>query len=54
MVNRVVGKVENGSMILMHPTKPTAEGLDTMIKEIMDKGLQLGTVSNLMSEERVH
>ena len=54
MVNRVVGKVENGSMILMHPTGPTAEGLDTMIKEIMDKGLQLGTVSNLMSEERVH
>lgn len=54
MVNRVVGKVENGSMILMHPTKPTAEGLDTMIKAIMEKGLKLGTVSNLMSEERVH
>lgn len=53
MVNRVVSKVENGSMILMHPTKPTAEGLDTMIKNIKAKGLRLGTVSNLMSEGRL-
>ena len=54
MVNRVVGKVENGSMILMHPTQPTAEGLDKIITDIKAKGYELGTVSKLMSEERIN
>ncbi|MGG3451057.1 polysaccharide deacetylase family protein [Domibacillus aminovorans] len=53
MVSRVVSKVENGSMVLMHPTKPVAEGLNTMITEIQAKGHQLGTVSDLMSEKRI-
>lgn len=53
MVRRVVSKVENGSMVLMHPTKPTAEGLNTMITEIKEKGYRLGTVSDLMSEKRM-
>lgn len=54
MVSRVVSKVDNGSMILMHPTEPVAEGLDSMITAIKEKGYQLGTVSNLMSEKRVN
>ena len=54
MVRRVVSKVENGSMVLMHPTKPTAEGMERMITEIKAKGLQLGTVSDLISEKRVN
>ncbi|WP_431307267.1 polysaccharide deacetylase family protein [Ferdinandcohnia quinoae] len=54
MVRRVVSKVGNGSMVLMHPTKPTAEGLDTMIMDIKAKGYKLGTVSELMSEKRVN
>ena len=54
MVRRVVSKVENGSMVLMHPTKPTAEGMERMITDIKAKGLQLGTVSDLMSEKRVN
>ncbi|MDW0110463.1 polysaccharide deacetylase family protein [Sporosarcina aquimarina] len=53
MVARVVAKVENGSMVLMHPTKPSAEGLDAIIKGIEKKELQLGTVSELLSEKRV-
>ena len=54
MVRRVVSKVENGSMVLMHPTKPTAEGMERMITDIKAKGLQLGTVSDLISEKRVN
>lgn len=54
MVRRVVSKVENGSMVLMHPTKPTAEGLETMITDIKAKGYKFGTVSELMSEKRVN
>ena len=53
MVNRVVSEVDSGSMILMHPTKPTAEGLEKIILEIKKKGLQLGTVSEIMSEDRI-
>ena len=53
MVKRVVEEVENGSMILMHPTKPTAEGLNTMIANIKEKGYKLGTVSDLMDEKRI-
>ncbi|WP_449623190.1 polysaccharide deacetylase family protein [Robertmurraya sp. Marseille-Q9965] len=53
MVQRVVSKVENGSMVLMHPTKPVAEGLDSMITNIKAKGYQLGTVSDLISEKRI-
>lgn len=53
MVNRVLGQVENGTMILMHPTKPTAEGINTMIAEIKGRGYKLGTVSDLMDEKRI-
>jgi len=54
MVNRVISKVENGAMILMHPTEPVAEGLESMIVEIKKKGYQLGTVSDLMDEKRIY
>lgn len=53
MVNRIVSNVENGSIVLMHPTKPVAEGLDAMISGIKEKGLKLGTISDLMSEKRI-
>ncbi|WP_233202872.1 polysaccharide deacetylase family protein [Sporosarcina sp. P1] len=54
MVNRVVSQVENGSMVLMHPTKPVAEGMEDMITQITEKGFRLGTVSELMNEKRVN
>ncbi|MFJ8235693.1 polysaccharide deacetylase family protein [Ureibacillus sp. NPDC094379] len=53
MVNRIVSNVENGSIVLMHPTKPVAEGLDAMISGIKEKGLKLGTIGDLMSEKRI-
>ncbi|MDI7741997.1 polysaccharide deacetylase family protein [Lysinibacillus fusiformis] len=53
MVNRVVSKIENGAMVLMHPTEPVAEGIDAMISEIKEKGYQLGTVTELMDEKRI-
>lgn len=53
MIARVVAGVSNGSMVLMHPTKAVFEGLETMIIEIKGKGHRLGTVSDLMSEERI-
>lgn len=54
MLQRVNQKVEAGSMILMHPTKETAESLDQMIQDIENKGYQIGTVNDLLSERRVN
>jgi probable sporulation protein (polysaccharide deacetylase family) len=53
LINRVISKISNGSMVLMHPTESTAKSLDTLITLIEEKGLKLGTVSDLMSEERI-
>ncbi|MCH6267074.1 MULTISPECIES: polysaccharide deacetylase family protein [Neobacillus] len=53
LINRVMGKIGNGSLILMHPTESTAKSLDRLITLIEQKNLQIGTVSELMSEERV-
>ncbi|NHC41812.1 polysaccharide deacetylase family protein [Bacillus sp. MM2020_1] len=53
LVNRVMSKINNGSMVLMHPTESTAKSLDRLITQIKQKNLEIGTVSELMSEERV-
>ncbi|RKD24546.1 hypothetical protein BEP19_09190 [Ammoniphilus oxalaticus] len=53
MVNRILKGIDKGYMVLMHPTKPVAEGFADMIAGIKAKGLQLGTVSELMSEKRI-
>lgn len=53
LINRVISKVDNGSMILMHPTESTAKSLDRLITLIEKKNLTIGTVSELMSEERI-
>ncbi|MTT32230.1 polysaccharide deacetylase family protein [Terrilactibacillus sp. BCM23-1] len=53
MVMRVISRTENGSMILMHPTKESSRGLSKMIKGIENKGYRFGTVSDMLSEERV-
>lgn len=53
LINRVISKIDNGFMVLMHPTAPTAKSLDRLITLIEDKGLKIGTVSDLMNEERI-
>lgn len=53
LINRVMGNVGNGSLILMHPTAATAEALDRLIRLIEQKNLRIGTVSELMNEERI-
>jgi probable sporulation protein (polysaccharide deacetylase family) len=53
LINRVISKIDNGFMVLMHPTEATAKSLDRLITLIEEKGLKIGTVSDLMSEERI-
>lgn len=53
LINRVMGKVHKGAMILMHPTDSTAKALDELIKRIKHEKYEINTVSELLSEERV-
>jgi peptidoglycan-N-acetylglucosamine deacetylase len=53
LISRVMGKVHNGAMILMHPTESTANSLERLITQIKEKDLQIGTVSDMLSENRV-
>ncbi|GGB30691.1 polysaccharide deacetylase family protein [Virgibacillus dakarensis] len=52
MVNRVNAKIHPGAMVLMHPTSSTTKGLESLISIIKDKGYKIGTVDQLLSEER--
>jgi probable sporulation protein (polysaccharide deacetylase family) len=53
LVQRVMGKVHPGAMILMHPTSPTAQSLERLILSIKQKELSIDNVSTLLNEERI-
>ncbi|NHN28331.1 polysaccharide deacetylase family protein [Paenibacillus agricola] len=53
IVNKVATRVEPGTLILMHPTYSSSEALERMIHAIKNKKLVLGTVSQLISTNRV-
>jgi probable sporulation protein (polysaccharide deacetylase family) len=51
IVTRVLGKIEPGALVLMHPTKPTAEALPTLIQTLKNRGYQFKTVAQVVHEE---
>ncbi|BCB03403.1 polysaccharide deacetylase family protein [Bacillus sp. KH172YL63] len=53
LVERVLGKIHKGAIVLMHPTASTANSLNTLILQIKDQHLRLGTISSLVKEERI-
>jgi peptidoglycan-N-acetylglucosamine deacetylase len=53
LINRVMSKLHKGAIILMHPTASTANSLNSLIVQIKDKQLRLGTISSLFKEERI-
>lgn len=53
LVERVTSKVHNGALILMHPTSPTSESLETLILSIRKKGYSFGSISMMADEERL-
>ncbi len=50
IVKRVVPRIHNDAIILMHPTKPTVEALPQIIKQLKEEGYQMVPVSRLISE----
>ncbi|OKP79069.1 hypothetical protein A3844_13860 [Paenibacillus helianthi] len=53
IITKISSKTEPGTLILMHPTASSSQALKGMIRGIKAKGLQLGTVSQTLSSERV-
>lgn len=51
IVDRVMGKVHNGAIILMHPTDPTKDALGDMVKNLKEQGYDLVTVSELLNSQ---
>lgn len=48
IVDRVIGRIENDAFVLMHPTEPTAHALPLIIEQLIDKGYQVVTVSEML------
>ncbi|MEK5255347.1 polysaccharide deacetylase family protein [Paenibacillus sp. FSL F4-0125] len=53
IVVKITSKAEPGTLVLMHPTASSSKALKAMIRGIKAKGLQLGTVSQTLSAERL-
>lgn len=54
VVSKVTKLLEPGAMILMHPTAASSMALESIIKEVKRRGLVVGTVSELISSDRVN
>jgi probable sporulation protein (polysaccharide deacetylase family) len=53
LIHRVEAKLENGVLVLMHPTASSAEGLDQLIRLARTRGLTPTTVSEVISSSRL-
>jgi peptidoglycan/xylan/chitin deacetylase (PgdA/CDA1 family) len=50
IIERVVSRAQPGALVLMHPTKPTAEALPAILEQLLSLGYELVTVSQLLGE----
>lgn len=45
---RVISKIENSSIVLMHPTENTVKALPEIIKYLFENGYKIGTISDVI------
>jgi len=48
IITRVLGKLHNGAIILMHPTEPTAQALPELLFRIGERGYAVKPVSAIL------
>lgn len=53
LISRVMSKIHNGAIVLMHPTEATEKSLEQLIVQIKEKNLHIDTISELVKEERM-
>lgn len=46
--SRVLKKIHNGAIVLMHPTEPTKKALPELLKELREKGYIITTISDVI------
>lgn len=50
IINRVISKIDNSAIVLMHPTKATVESLPEIISFLYKKGYKIGTISDVIEQ----
>lgn len=48
IINKVMKKLQNGAIVLMHPQKDTVEALPELIKKLSEKGFKITTVTEVI------
>jgi len=48
IISRVMKKINNGAIILIHPTESTAKALPELMKQLQNKGYTISTVSDIL------
>lgn len=51
IVKRVMNRVQNDAIILMHPTEPTVKALPTLLERLKEEGYQMLTLEQLVIEK---
>lgn len=49
IVNRIISKVDESAIVLMHPTKNTVEALPEIIKYLFQNNYKIGTIGDVIS-----
>ena len=50
IIDRVVGRIQNGAFVLMHPTEPTAQALPLIIEQLQQKGYSVVPVLQILNQ----
>ncbi|WP_425354998.1 polysaccharide deacetylase family protein [Paenibacillus shirakamiensis] len=53
IVSKIAKRTEPGTLILLHPTQSSRDALQGMIQAIHNKGLELGTIDETLSSDRI-
>lgn len=48
IISRVMKKIDNGAIILMHPTESTVKALPELIRQLKERGYMITTVSDII------
>jgi probable sporulation protein (polysaccharide deacetylase family) len=51
IINRVLNKLHNGAIVLIHPTDPTVKALPELISELKKRGYTITTVSDVLGKK---
>lgn len=54
IIKRATSKISGGALVLMHPTLATVNSLERIITSIMDKGLTIAPVSEVIESSQIN